>query len=249
MRRQIIAGNWKMNGTIEETKALINGLLGGSFNASKAVMVVCPPFTALSTAAKLLSNSKIELGAQDMSVHAKGAYTAEISAEMLLTVGASFVILGHSERRQYHAETDELVNAKAKVAIEAGLTPIICVGETLDQREAGQTEAVIGEQVDGTLSEFSADFIKKSVIAYEPVWAIGTGKTATPQMAQDVHKFIRDRISSLDKEAASIVPILYGGSVKPDNAGSLLSEADIDGALVGGAALKADDFLKIINAV
>ena len=249
MRRQIIAGNWKMNGTIEETKALINGLLGGSFNASKAVMVVCPPFTALSTAAKLLSNSKIELGAQDMSVHAKGAYTAEISAEMLLTVGASFVILGHSERRQYHAETDELVNAKAKVAIEAGLTPIICVGETLDQREAGQTEAVIGEQVDGTLSEFSADFVKKSVIAYEPVWAIGTGKTATPQMAQDVHKFIRDRISSLDKEAASIVPILYGGSVKPDNAGSLLSEADIDGALVGGAALKADDFLKIINAV
>ena len=249
MREKIIAGNWKLYGTIEETKTLLNGLLEGDFDSDKARMIVCPPYTALTTAGKMLHGSSISLGAQDMSVHEKGAFTGEISAEMLLTVGVSFVILGHSERRQYHAETDQLINAKAKAAFDAKLTPIICVGETLDQREAGKTEEVIGRQIDGTLSEFSADLIKKSIIAYEPVWAIGTGKTATPAMAQDVHKFIRNRIAGIDKDAAELVPILYGGSVKPDNAGSLLSEPDIDGALVGGAALKADDFLKIINAV
>ena len=249
MRKYMIAGNWKMNGTIEETKTLLDGLLAGSYDDSKAEMVVCPPFTALTTAGKMLSDSKIAVGAQDMSFHANGAYTAEISSEMLLTVGATFVILGHSERRQYHAESDQLVNAKAKVAISANLTPIICVGETLEDRESGNTETVIGKQIDGTLSEFSADLLCKSVIAYEPVWAIGTGKTATPEMAQDVHQFIRNRIAGIDKEAAEKIQILYGGSVKPDNAKSLLSQPDIDGALVGGAALKADDFLKIINSL
>ncbi len=249
MRKYLIAGNWKMNGTIEETKALIDGLLTGSYDTDKAEMVICPPYTALTTAGKMLNNSKIALGSQDMSVHKNGAYTAEISSEMLLTVGVSFVILGHSERRQYHAESDQQVNAKAKVAIDADLTPIICVGETLEERESGNTEAVIGKQIDGTLFEFSAELLNKSVIAYEPVWAIGTGKTATPEMAQDVHQFIRNRIAGIDKEAAEKIQILYGGSVKPDNAKSLLSQPDIDGALVGGAALKADDFLKIINSL
>ncbi len=249
MRKYIIAGNWKMNGTIEETKSLLAGLMAGSYDSDKADMIVCPPYTALTTAGKMLKDTKIAVGAQDMSVHAKGAYTAEISSEMLLTVGVSFVILGHSERRQYHAETDQLVNAKAKVAISADLTPIICVGETLEDRESGQTETIIEQQIDGTLNEFSADLLSKSVIAYEPVWAIGTGKTATPEMAQEVHRFIRNRIAGIDKKAAEKIQILYGGSVKPDNAKSLLSQPDIDGALVGGAALKADDFLKIINSL
>jgi len=249
MRKMIIAGNWKMNGTIPETEALIKRLLAGDSNNDKATVVVCPPFTALQAAHKLLDGSHIALGAQDMSAHEQGAYTSEVSASMLLTVGVTYVILGHSEKRQYHAETDQLVNAKARRALNSGLTPIICVGETLKQRESGQTEEVVGNQVNGTLCGFSADFIKRSVIAYEPVWAIGTGKTATPEMAQEVHKFIRDRISERDRGAADSLPILYGGSVKPDSAEGLLKQPDIDGALVGGAALKADDFIAIINAV
>lgn len=249
MRKNIIAGNWKMNGTIPETNALLKGLLAASWNTDKATAVVCPPFTSLQAAHKLLDGSRIALGAQDMSAYEQGAYTSEVSAAMLLTVGVTYVILGHSERRQYHAETDQLVNAKARLALNSGLTPIICVGETLKQREGGQTEEVVGNQVNGTLCGFSADFIKRSVIAYEPVWAIGTGKTATPEMAQEVHKFIRDLISRRDQQAAENLPILYGGSVKPDNAEGLLKQPDIDGALVGGASLKADDFIAIINAV
>lgn len=249
MRKKIIAGNWKMNGTIPETQALIKGLLGGASSNDKATVVVCPPFTCLDAAHKLLIDSHIALGAQDMSAYEAGAYTSEVSAAMLLTVGVTYVILGHSERRQYHAETDQLVNAKARLALNSGLTPIICVGETLSQREAGETQEIVGNQVNGTLCGFSADFIKRSVIAYEPVWAIGTGKTATPEMAQEVHKFIRDRIKRRDASAAESLPILYGGSVKPDNAEGLLKQPDIDGALVGGASLKADDFIAIINAV
>ncbi|MEW6412614.1 MAG: triose-phosphate isomerase [Candidatus Zixiibacteriota bacterium] len=249
MRQNIIAGNWKMNGTISETETLLKELLESNSKSDRATVVVCPPFTSLYAANKILSGSHIALGAQDMSAHEKGAYTSEISASMLLTVGVRFVILGHSERRQYHAESDELVNAKARLAIDSGLTPIICVGETLGQRESGQTEQVIGDQVDGTLSGFSADFIKKSVVAYEPVWAIGTGKTATPEQAQEVHKFIRDRVALIDREASESLPILYGGSMKPDNAGNLLKQSDIDGGLIGGASLKADDFIAIINAV
>ena len=249
MRQKIIAGNWKLNGTIAETEALIKELLAGDFNTERATVVVCPPFTSLYVAAKLLKASPIALGAQDMSRHQSGAYTGEVAADMLLTVGVSYVILGHSERRQYHAEDDRLVNAKAKAALSAGLTPIICVGETLEQREAGQTEQVVGQQVDGTLAGLSADLIAKSVLAYEPVWAIGTGKTATPEMAQAVHKFIRQKVAEVDAAAAETLPILYGGSVKPENARSLLAQPDIDGALVGGASLKAADFVAIINAV
>jgi len=249
MRRKIIAGNWKLNGTIARTEALVKELLAGDFNTERATVVVCPPFTSLYVAAKLLEDSPIALGAQDMSRHQSGAYTGEVAADMLLTVGISYVILGHSERRQYHAEDDRLVNAKVKAALSAGLTPIICVGETLEQREAGQTEQVVGQQVDGTLAGLSADLIAKSVLAYEPVWAIGTGKTATPEMAQAVHKFIRQKVAEVDAAAAETLPILYGGSVKPENAHDLLAQPDIDGALVGGASLKAADFVAIINAV
>jgi len=249
MRQQIIAGNWKLNGTVPETIALLKGLLETDWQSDRATVVVCPPFTSLYLAHELIQNSQIALGAQDMSAHTSGAYTAEVSAEMLLTVGAGFVILGHSERRQYHAETDQLVNVKAKLALKAGLTPIICVGETLEQREAGQTSDIIGTQVEGTLAEFDAELVKGSVIAYEPIWAIGTGKTATPAMAQEVHQFIREKVGLIDKSAASTLPILYGGSVKPGNAAELLKQPDIDGALVGGASLKAEDFIGIVKAV
>ncbi|MFH1374712.1 MAG: triose-phosphate isomerase [bacterium] len=249
MRRQIIAGNWKMNGTIADTEKLLGELLAGNWSEEKATMLVCPPFTSLQTAARLVADSPIALGAQDMSQHSEGAYTGEVSADMLLTVGARYVILGHSERRHFHAEDDRLVNAKAKAALAGSLIPIICVGETLAQREAEQTEQVIGEQVDGTLAGLAPDQIAVSVIAYEPVWAIGTGKTATPEMAQAVHRFIRQRVAGIDPQAAEKLPILYGGSVKPTNAEALLSQPDIDGALVGGASLKAADFIGIINAV
>jgi triosephosphate isomerase len=249
MRDIVIAGNWKMNGTVPETEQLIKQLLDGSSLKRGVDVVVCPSYTSLAAAHNLLKGSHTALGAQDMSAHQKGAYTSEVSAAMLLTVGVTYVILGHSEKRQYHAETDELVNTKTRLAFANGLKPIICVGETLEQRESGQTQEVIGAQIDGTLAGFTGEQLEKVIIAYEPVWAIGTGKTATPEMAQEVHKFIRDRVGQIDREAAHGLPILYGGSVKPDNAEGLLKQADIDGALVGGASLKADDFIAIINAV
>jgi triosephosphate isomerase len=248
MRRKIIAGNWKMNGTQAETELLIRGLLDSVAPNDRVQVVICPPFTSLETAARHLGASPIALGGQDMSPHEKGAYTGDISAAMLLTVGATYVILGHSERRQYHAETDQLINAKARRALDSGLTPIICVGETLAEREAGLTEKVVGKQVDGTLSGFSASDLKKTVIAYEPVWAIGTGRTATPEMAEAVHCFVRKNLAGRDRSAADVIPILYGGSVNAKNAAGLLVKPNIDGALVGGASLKADEFLAIIKA-
>ena len=249
MRTPIIAGNWKMNCTIPETEQLLDQLLAAGKPKSGARVVVAPPYVSLQAAAKKLSGSHIELSAQEMSEHGSGAYTGEISAQMLLTVGASLVILGHSERRQYHAESDTLVNAKVKAALAAGLTPIICVGETLDQRESDQTESVVGAQVKGCLEGLTDTDVTKCVIAYEPVWAIGTGKTATPEMAEAVHAFIRGELKSRSSEVADSVPILYGGSVKGANATGLLSQPNIDGALVGGASLKADEFVAIINAV
>jgi len=248
MRRKIIAGNWKMNSTVVETEALISRLLAANTAKARAETVVCPPYTSLAAAAKLLKGSHIALGAQEMSQHAKGAYTGEISAELLLTLGVRYVILGHSERRQYHFETDGLVNLKTRAALAAGLTPIVCVGETLDQRENGHTESVIREQIQGTLSGFGAAELLRIVIAYEPVWAIGTGRTASPDQAQEVHRFIRQLTARIDNVASLELPILYGGSVKADNARGLLSRQDIDGALVGGASLKADEFVEIINA-
>lgn len=249
MRRKIIAGNWKMNGTIAETKKLIADLLTSLSENLKCEVVICPPFSAMQTAAGMIADSSLLLGAQEMSQHKKGAYTGDISAEMLLEIGASHVILGHSERRQYYAETDQTVNIKASTALREGLTPIVCVGETLEQRESGHTEAVVGNQIETCLAAFSSDFIKRLVVAYEPVWAIGTGKTASPEMAEEVHKLIRRKVSAIDKSAADDLPILYGGSVKPDNARSLLSQPNIDGALVGGASLVAEDFIAIINSV
>jgi len=249
MRRKIIAGNWKMNGTITATATLIKELLNGQYQHERATVVVCPPFASLTAAAKLLRGSHIGLGAQDMSEHERGAFTGEISAEMLLTAGVSWVILGHSERRQYHAETDGLINAKARKALAAGLTPIICVGETLAEREAGRTETVVGTQVAGTLAGLTTEQLEKIVIAYEPVWAIGTGKTATPEMAEAVHRFVRQQLTARDARTAEIIPILYGGSVKSSNAAGLLSQPNIDGALVGGASLKADDFIGIVHSV
>jgi triosephosphate isomerase len=248
MRQRIIAGNWKMNGTILETEQLITQLLAGNSKNEEVRVIICPPFTSLHVAANLLDKSRIALGAQDMSEHERGAYTGEVSAEMLLTLGVQYVILGHSERRQYHAEDDRLVNAKVKTALAAGLTPIICVGETLQQREAGETEQVVGRQVKRTLAGLAPGLIAQTVIAYEPVWAIGTGKNATPQMAQEVHEFIREIVAETDKEVAESLPILYGGSVNAKNAKGLLSQPDIDGALVGGASLKAADFVAIIQA-
>ncbi len=249
-RPMIIAGNWKMNCDLPQSEALINDLLKENTQKENTRVVVCPPFTSLYRAHQLLASSHIKLGAQDMSPHQPGAYTGDIAAEMLLTVGVTYVILGHSERRQYHAEDDRLVNAKVKAALSAGLTPIVCVGETLEQREAGQTEEVVATQVAGAFAGLSAEQIAKSVVAYEPIWAIGTGKTATPETAQAVHAFIREKIAAAStSEVADSLPILYGGSVKPGNAAGLLSQPDIDGALVGGASLKAADFAGIINAV
>jgi triosephosphate isomerase (TIM) len=249
MRKKIIAGNWKMNGTVDETRELLASLLIASPTFGKAIVVVCPPYTSISAAREVLDESSIELGAQDMSQHLSGAYTGEVSGPMLLTAGVSWVILGHSERRQYHAETDELVNLKLKTALQLQLNPIVCVGETLEQRQAGQTEEIVGSQVVTCLRGISASDLSRVVIAYEPVWAIGTGKTATPEMAQDVHAFIRGRVSEIDASVATMVPILYGGSVKADNAEGLLAKPDIDGALVGGASLKVNEFLSIVNAV
>jgi triosephosphate isomerase len=248
MRRRIVAGNWKMNGTISETEELLAGLLAGESKKEGTTVVVCPPFTSLQTAGKLLRDSHVGLGGQDMSEHEKGAYTGDISASMLLTVGASYVILGHSERRQHHGETDQRVNAKAKRALAAGLTPIICVGETESERDADETATIVGAQIDRCLDGLSGSDLRKIVVAYEPVWAIGTGKTATPEQAQEVHAFIRNRIGEIDRDAAGQLPILYGGSVKPNNAEELMAQPDIDGSLVGGASLKADDFIAIIQA-
>jgi len=248
MRTRIIAGNWKMNGTIRETDELIAGLKPLLPANMTSQVILCPPFTSLLTASQLVAGSPIGLGAQNMSEHEKGAFTGEVSAEMLLTVGATFVILGHSERRQFYAETDKGVNVKAKRALENGLTPIICVGETLGEHERNETEAVVGRQIDGVYAGFSADDLEKTIIAYEPVWAIGTGKTATPEQAQAVHRFIRTRIRKWSEETAERISILYGGSVKDDNARALMSQRDIDGALVGGASLVVKEFIAIIMA-
>lgn len=250
MRKVIIAGNWKMNKDIKETFDFIlpfkNNLIGRNL---KVEVVVCPPFTSLFVVSELLKETNIKLGAQDMFYEIEGAYTGEISPKMLKSVKCEYVILGHSERRRYFHETDGTVNKKAKVAIEFGLKPIICVGETLEERENGETFKVLEGQVKGTLDGLTSEQIKEVVIAYEPVWAIGTGRNATPEQAQEAQKFIRDVVSGLfNSDAAQSLTIQYGGSVTPENAYSLLSQPDVDGVLVGGASLKVDSFLKIIKA-
>ncbi|MCU7496603.1 MAG: triose-phosphate isomerase [Ignavibacteria bacterium] len=250
MRKKVIAGNWKMYNDIPASVKLISELKKNLAGLDlKAEVIICPPFTSLDTAKTLIKDSAIMLGAQNMYFEESGAYTGEVSAEMLKSTGCQYVILGHSERRTIFKETDELINKKIKKAILSGLNPIFCVGETLEQRENGTTESVISTQVSVGLSGLSAEDLKKVIVAYEPVWAIGTGKTATPEQAQQVHVFIRSLLRKLySDEAAEGVTIQYGGSVKPENAALLLSQADIDGALVGGACLKADSFTSIIKS-
>ncbi len=249
MRKTIIAGNWKMNKLISEAKVLVQELKELVSGITEIEIVVCPVYTSLYVVSQEIKGSNIKLGAQDCFWEESGAYTGEVSPVMLKDVGVEFVVLGHSERRQYFYETDEWVNKKTKKAIEIGLRPIVCVGEKLEEREAGKTFSIIEKQLEGGLGNLSPEEIKKVVIAYEPVWAIGTGRTATPEQAQEVHKFIRNWLSEkFGDEIAEEITIQYGGSVKPGNAKDLLSQKDIDGALVGGASLKAQDFAQIIKA-
>ncbi len=249
MKRQIvIAGNWKMHKTNSEAMQLANQIRIKTMDITKTRIIICPPFTALAPVFEIIGDSKIHLGAQNMFWEKEGAYTGEISAGMVKSTGADYVIIGHSERRQYFGETDETVNKKIKAALENGLKPIVCVGETLDEREAQITLKVVGKQIRGAFDGISAEQMNRIIVAYEPVWAIGTGKTATPEQAQEVHSEIRKLITEMyDSQVADRLIIQYGGSVKPANAESLLSQQDIDGALVGGACLKADSFSEIIH--
>ena len=247
MRRLFIAGNWKMNLDRAGAVALARDVAAGASSAPAVDLAVCPPSVYLDAVAGALQGSRVGLGAQNMYHEASGAFTGETSAAMLVDVGCRYVILGHSERRHILGETDKQVNLKARAALAAGLIPIVCVGELLDEREKGQTAAVIGNQFIGSLADFSAAEMARTVIAYEPVWAIGTGKVATPEQAQEVHKDLRKLIQAqYNAEIAQQVRIQYGGSVKPSNAAELLSQPDIDGALVGGASLKASDFMGIV---
>ena len=250
MRRKVIAGNWKMNNDLVRSNELITKLISG-LNGKQVhcEVIICPPFTSLSEASSLVKNTTVKLGAQNMHFEDSGAFTGEISPSMLLGTGCEYVILGHSERRTIFGETDDVINRKIKKALEAGLKPIFCVGETLKERESGTTKKVVERQVTEGLKEISEEELSKIIVAYEPVWAIGTGKTATPAQAEEVHEFIRNLIAEkFSKNAAENLVIQYGGSVKPDNAAELLSQKDIDGALVGGACLKADSFIAIITS-
>ena len=247
-RKLIIAGNWKMNKTVAESLDLANGLVRELKEVKELDIAICPPFTALSEVSKAVIDSNIRLGAQNMSQNGYGAHTGEIGAGMLKEFSTKYVILGHSERREYQRESDKLIAAKAKAAHEAGLKPIVCVGEQLEERESGNTENIVGTQVRGSLAGLTTEEMLGTVIAYEPVWAIGTGKTATAEQAQEVHAFIRNLLADLfDADTAKAVRIQYGGSVKPDNARELMSQPDVDGALVGGASLDVRVFSELIK--
>ena len=247
-RKLIIAGNWKMNKTVAEALDLVNGLKRELANIKEIDIVVCPPFTALSDVSKAILNTNIRLGAQNMSEHNFGAYTGEIAAGMLKEFSVRYVILGHSERRQYQKESDELIAKKTLAAHAASLKPIVCLGESLAEREAGRTELVVGTQLRKSLAALSAGQMEETIIAYEPIWAIGTGKNATADQAQDAHMFIRKQLAAMFNETvARHARIQYGGSVKPSNARELMSQRDVDGALVGGASLEDRSFSDIIK--
>ncbi|MBA4407346.1 triose-phosphate isomerase [bacterium] len=250
MRKKVIAGNWKMNNDLNGTVSLISDIKK-EFNGKNinAEAIVCPPFINLETAHALLKDSPIKLGAQNLYFEESGAFTGEISPSMLKSTGCEYVILGHSERRTIFGENDQVINKKIKIAVKHGLKPIFCIGETLEEREKGVTFKVIETQVTNGLKELTEGELEHLIVAYEPVWAIGTGRNATPQQAQEVHLFIRGLISKIySQDFANQLVIQYGGSVKADNAKELLSQPDIDGALVGGACLNADSFVKIIEA-
>lgn len=249
MRKQIIAGNWKMHTDLAEATILVEGIKAALTEGEVSrEVVVCPPFTGLSTVADLIEDTEVRLGAQNMYFEPKGAFTGEVSPLMLTDVGCHYVILGHSERREYFGETDALINQKIKAAFQYDLIPILCVGESLAQREANETQTFINSQLTAGLADLTAEQVSQMVIAYEPIWAIGTGKTATAEQAGEVCTAIRAKVAELfDKETAEVLRIQYGGSVKGSNAQEILSQLDIDGALVGGASLKADDFMAIIK--
>jgi triosephosphate isomerase len=251
MRKPLIAGNWKMYKIINDAIQLANGLKRELVDFEKADIVICPVFTALASVYDVIAETNIKLGAQNLYWENEGAYTGEISPLMLKDAGCEFVIIGHSERRKYFGETDTAVNKKIFAALAVGLIPIVCIGETLEEREAGKTIAVVEKQLSGGFKEITAEQMKEIVIAYEPVWAIGTGKTATPAQAQEVHKFIREwLIKNFNADVTENLRILYGGSVKPGNIKELMQEPDIDGALVGGASLEVNSFRDIVkNAV
>ena len=248
MRRPLVAGNWKMNGNREMAETLVSAI-GSALPENDAVdVVVCPPYVYLDLCSAVAGETPIALGAQDLDIHEPGAFTGAIAADMLVDIGCDFVILGHSERRSLYGESDADVGAKASVATAKGLTPIICVGETQEERESNVTADVVCRQLDAVIDGAGIGIFPKALVAYEPVWAIGTGLTATDEQAQEVHGLIRQRIAKASGQTAEDTRILYGGSVKPDNAAGLFSQPDIDGGLIGGASLKAADFLGIIEA-
>ncbi len=249
MRRKVIAGNWKMNNDLNESQDLVSKIINGLGNDTKCDVIVCPPFTSLNEVSSLIKNTPLKIGAQNLYFEDRGAFTGEISAAMLKSIGCEYVIVGHSERRIIFGEPDDVINKKIQRAFEHNLNPIFCVGELLEQREDGTTMEVVKNQILNGLKDITPAQLSEIIIAYEPVWAIGTGKTATPEQAQEVHAAIRELIAeNFSEDVADNLVIQYGGSVKPDNAGELLSKKDIDGALVGGACLKADSFLGIIAA-
>jgi len=248
MRKTFIAGNWKMNGSRASIRELLDGLKAGINKVSKADVAVCAPYIYLPDVADQLQGTPIRWGAQNVSTEAKGAFTGEIAASMIADFHCHYIIVGHSERRSYYAETDDIVAKKFGVVVAAGMTPIFCIGETLEEREQGITEQVVARQVKAVIDMHGIAMLGKGVIAYEPVWAIGTGKTATPEQAQEVHAFIRGQIAESDKAVAEEMIIQYGGSMNAANAAELLAQADIDGGLIGGASLKAEDFLTICTS-
>ena len=248
MRQPLVAGNWKMNGSLDSITALVEGIKAGLDSVTTAEMVVCPPFVYIPTVASLIGDASISPGAQDVSDQEAGAHTGEVAPAMLTDVGCKYVIVGHSERRSIYGESDAFTASKFAAARKAGLIPILCVGELLEEREQGITEQVVSRQLDAVIDLEGVGALADAVIAYEPVWAIGTGKTATPDQAQDVHAFIRGKLAALDSSVADKVRILYGGSMNAANAAELLAMADIDGGLIGGASLKPADFLAIGSA-
>jgi len=248
MRDFLIAGNWKMNGSSTANTELVAGIIAGVPAGTGFSLLVCPPFPYLASVVAQARGSAVKVGAQTVSEHEKGAFTGEVAPGMLGDLGCDYVIIGHSERRALYGETSEQVAAKFKAAQAAGITPILCVGETLEEREAGTTESVIDEQLGAVMDAAGIEAFASAVIAYEPVWAIGTGMTASPEQAQDVHRHIRAQLASQNENISANVQILYGGSMKGENAAGLLAQPDIDGGLIGGASLKADDFLAIAEA-
>jgi triosephosphate isomerase len=248
MRARLVAGNWKMHGSLPENATLLGAVRDGAERLRAAEVAVCVPFPYLFQAQQALAGGRVAWGAQTLSQHAKGAYTGEVSASMVREFGCTYVIVGHSERRTLYGESDDVVAAKFAAAAGAGLVPILCVGETLAQREAGVTEDVVAAQLEAVIGKGGTGVLDRAVLAYEPVWAIGTGRTATPEQAQAVHAFLRKRVARDDAALAGRVRILYGGSVKASNAAELFTMADIDGGLIGGAALVADEFMAICRA-